>query len=146
MQLVLRRFAQPLRTPQGKWIDGIDPDITRLFDWLEDIVQIHHGINEKFLDLQARQAPMILRFAESFKPCVAHLQIHLPYLVRFEGVSRKIESMVRDPSSNIGEFVRMQTAAPESKSLSLVSYLLKPVQRLMKYPLFFKVSSAFYLA
>jgi hypothetical protein len=55
-------------------------------------------------------------------------------------VTRLIDDMTADSASDFGEFVRMQSSLPECGSLSLSSFLLKPVQRLMKYPLFFRVS------
>lgn len=81
---------------------------------------------------------MVLSSAAAFLPFVVRLEIHQPYLVRFEAVTKMIDDMTADPASDFGEFVRMQSALPECKGLSLGSYLLKPVQRLMKYTLFFK--------
>lgn len=53
----------------------------------------------------------------------------------------KIEEAVRDGESFFGEFLRMQTNTAAMGGMTLSSMLLKPVQRLMKYPLFLKVSA-----
>lgn len=74
-------------------------------------------------------------------PFVPRLETHQPYLIRFEAVTQMIEKLAADPASDFGDFVRRQSALPECRGLSLVSYLLKPVQRLMKYPLFLRVST-----
>lgn len=78
--------------------------------------------------------------AEVVHPFAKRLEVHLPYLVELEGVGKLVERLVRDPKSDFGEFVRMQTEAMEGGGLSLASHLLKAPQRLMKYTLFFKVS------
>lgn len=84
-------------------------------------------------------SPIVLQVAGVFLPFVSRLEIHQPYLIRFDAVNRMIEEMSSDPASDFGEFVRMQSSLPECRGMSLGSYLLKPIQRLMKYPLFFKV-------
>jgi hypothetical protein len=56
-------------------------------------------------------------------------------------VVAKVEQAVRDGESVLGEFLRMQTNTAAMGGMTLSSMLLKPVQRLMKYPLFLKVSA-----
>jgi hypothetical protein len=42
LQVVLRLFVQPLRSENGtQWIPGLEPDVAKLFDWLDDIAQLH---------------------------------------------------------------------------------------------------------
>lgn len=140
MHAVLRLFARPLRTPQGLWIEGIPHEITRLFDWLYDIVHLHTDLCEALVQLREVQSPLVESLAEVVHPFAKRLDVHQPYLVKLEGVTHLIDRLVRDPTSDFGEFVRMQTESPECGSMSLNSHLLKAAQRLMKYPLFFKVS------
>lgn len=66
--------------------------------------------------------------------------MHEWYLHRFKAVVQLVEDNVRDSQSVFGEFVRMQMKEEVLGSMSLGSLLLKPVQRLTKYPLFLKVS------
>lgn len=141
LRSVIRIFALPLRTPLGSWLPGVPIPVSRLLDWLEDIVYLHSQISTALE--QARQdAPdsLVLAFAGVFLPFVARLEVHQPYLVRFEAVTRAIDEMAAEPESDFGEFVRWKSSLPECAGLSLSSFLLKPVQRLMKYPLFFRVS------
>ena len=44
----------------------------------------------------------------------------------------------RKQTSGFSEFLNTQAALPQCRGLSLESYLIKPVQRLTKYPLFWK--------
>lgn len=138
---VLRIFSLPLR-PSGSWIEGVPMGVSRLFDWLDDIIFLHAQISDALESARIPNHP-VLNVAEAILPLAARLDVHLPYLVRLEAVTKGIDEMTADASSDFGEFVRMQSGLPECAALSLGSFLLKPVQRLMKYPLFFKVRSSF---
>ena len=143
MRTVLRLFAIPLKTPQGKWIDGIPARITELFDSLERVAHTHGIISAAQRDLRRRTEIFdIGAFVAMFKSWIGRLDVHELYLLRFEAVVQLVEDNVRDPDSVFGEFVRMQMKEEVLGSMSLGSMLLKPVQRLTKYPLFLKVSSA----
>lgn len=137
---VVRVFSQPLRTPQGRWIAGVPTPIARLLDWLDDIVYLHSQITSVLADLRHAQGHLVLKLADALLDFLPRLEVHQPYLIRFETVTKSIDDMLLRPDSDFGEFVRMQQALPECGHMPLSSFLLKPVQRLMKYPLFFKVS------
>jgi hypothetical protein len=142
MRTVLRLFAIPLKTPQGKWIDGIPHKITELFDSLECVAHAHGIIAAAERDMRRKSETMdTMAFTAMFKSWVNRLEVHEWYLLRFESVVQLVEDNVRDPASVFGEFVRMQMKDEVLGSMSLGSMLLKPVQRLTKYPLFLKVSS-----
>ncbi|OCF76721.1 hypothetical protein I204_02422 [Kwoniella mangroviensis CBS 8886] len=139
MRTVLRLFATPLKTPQGHWIDGIPGKITDLFDSLECIAHAHGVISATERDMRRRSDILdVANFVSTFKSWVSRLEVHEWYLIRFESVVSLVEENVRDPDSVFGEFVRMQMKEEVLGSMSLGSMLLKPVQRLTKYPLFLK--------
>lgn len=139
LRTILRLFVQPLRTKNGKWIPGLPPDVSFLFDWLDDIIRLHSHISTALLDIRSAQYPIVLQVAEALRAFVPCLEFHQPYLVRLEVASQLIAEMAQDRHSDLGEFIRIQTASPECAGMPLSSFLLKPIQRLMKYPLFFKV-------
>ncbi|KAK8846782.1 hypothetical protein IAR55_005870 [Kwoniella newhampshirensis] len=139
MRTVLRLFAIPLKTPQGEWISGIPGKITDLFDSLESITHAHGVISAAERDMRRRSETIdVGAFVSTFKGWVSMLHVHERYLLRFEAVVQLVEDNVRDPDSVFGEFVRMQMKEEVLGSMSLGSMLLKPVQRLTKYPLFLK--------
>jgi len=141
MRTVLRLFAIPLKTPQGKWIQGIPERITELFDLLECIAHAHGIIAASQRDMKRRSEVVDTKaFIAAFKDWVPRLDAHEWYLLRFEAVVQLVEDNVRDKDSVFGEFVRMQMKEEVLGSMSLGSMLLKPVQRLTKYPLFLRVS------
>jgi hypothetical protein len=139
---VLRLFALPLRKPDGTFIAGVPVAFGFLLYWLDEIISLHEEISMMMMELRATSSNrIILNFAEAFQPFVRQLEVHQPYLVRFEAVTKSIDVMTEDSSSNFGEFLRRQSNLPELSGLPLASFLLKPLQRLMKLPLFFKVRS-----
>jgi hypothetical protein len=140
LRVVLRLFVQPLRTTHGTlWIPGLPKNVTRLFDWLDDIVHLHSEIDTEFQTCWTVHFPLIVEIAEIFLPFVRRLEMYQPYLARLETVMQEVESMLRDPRDDFGEFLRIQMASPECRAIPLRNYLMRPIQRLMKYPLFFKV-------
>jgi hypothetical protein len=138
---IQRVFSLPLRTADGRWMPGVPTAAARLFDWLDDILQLHSKLSAS-LDRSraAHPSPVVVQIAPSALKHVDGLVVHQPYLVRFEDVTRTIEAIIRDADATaFGRFLEKQLRIPECSSMSLSSFLLKPVQRLMKYPLFFKV-------
>ncbi|CAD6906892.1 unnamed protein product [Tilletia controversa] len=135
---VQKIFALPLRTPEGRWIKGVPCSAARLFDWLEDIFQLHCKIHTTLQRARQQQSPILVHIADQLLRCMLKLEAHQPYLVRFESVTQSIDEMIRSENSVFGQFIKMQMQIPECNSMSFSSFLLKPVQRLMKYPLFFK--------
>lgn len=138
---VLRLFATPIKTPQGRWIDGIPERVSELFDSLESLAHVHGVLAALQRDLRRKTEIFdVNAFIKIMRTWVPRLQVYEWYLVRFEPVVALVEDHVRDPTSVFGEFVRMQMKDEALGALPLSSMLLKPVQRLMKYPLFLKVS------
>jgi hypothetical protein len=141
MRSVLRLFATPLKTPNGNWIEGIPENVSDLFDALESVAHVHGIIAAAQRDMRRKTEVIDMgAFIAVFKAWMPKLQVYEWYLTKFEPVVAAVEDHVRDEASVFGEFVRMQLKDDALGSMSLGSMLLKPVQRLMKYPLFLKVS------
>ncbi|KAI7938578.1 hypothetical protein MJO28_014157 [Puccinia striiformis f. sp. tritici] len=141
LRQVIEIFAFPLRTPEGAWITGVPAEVAKLLDWLEDIVNLHSQMAfqaKNCCQYQTQALGLVVHISEVFLELTPKLEVYQPYLVRFSQVTNSIEEMVANLDSDFGEFVRMQSSLPECGRMSLTSFLLKPVQRLMKYPLFFK--------
>jgi RhoGEF domain len=143
---VQRLFALPLKSRTGTWINGVPASVARLMDWLEDILRLHSKIATTMQNLwiESSERPpgerIVTCFADAMHKYMTRLEIYQPYLLRFESVITEVEDMVAAPQNEFGQFIRMQMLAPECGNMTFSSFLLKPVQRLMKFPLFFKVS------
>ncbi|TYJ54299.1 hypothetical protein B9479_005058 [Cryptococcus floricola] len=138
MKMVLRLFASPLKTPQGRWIEGIPQKATELFDYLQTIVHVHAALVKSQKDITQDGVIDVTAFISDFKPWLSRLSVHEPFLLEFEEVIRLIDTHAQDAKSVFGEFLRMQTGAEVLGSMTLTSMLLKPIQRLTKYHLFLK--------
>jgi hypothetical protein len=142
LQTVLRLFVQPLRTQhQRQWIAGLAPDIMRLFDWLDDIANLHEQLLGVLDSLQQDQSPVTACFSEAVRQFVPLMELYQPYAIRVDGVSKRIISMALDPTSDFGEFVRIQSALLEHGQKSLEDMLTMPVKRLQDYVDVFEVST-----
>lgn len=138
---VLTVLATALTTEEGSLRTDVPVVFSHLQSWLEEIVKLHLEISSRLSQLRlACVDGIILEFSRHLQPFVNRLDVYQPYLIRFEGITRIMDEMLLDPTSDLGEILRTQSLAPELGGLSLSSFLLKPVQRLMKLPLFFKVS------
>lgn len=142
MKMVVKLFASPMKTPHGKWIDGIPDQICSLFDSLQLIINVHSSLIKSQQSLNGNYVIDTFTFICVFEAWVNQLNSHESYLLGFETAIHLIEKNIKDPLSVFGEFVRMQMKAEALGSMSLPSMLLKPVQRLTKYPLFLKVNKA----
>ncbi|EGG00752.1 uncharacterized protein MELLADRAFT_117982 [Melampsora larici-populina 98AG31] len=145
LRKVLKLFASPLRqVSNGAWISGVPKSVGELFDALSTILELHEEIDLALEGLlQVTPSPPILQVAPTLLPLIPHLRIYERYLVKFESVTKLLEKyLLTTPDQDspfFGEFLRIQSLKlDESDKLSLLSFLLKPVQRLMKYPLFFR--------
>jgi hypothetical protein len=138
---VISLFARPLRRPSDEdtWLPVVTPTLAALFERLEAIVRLHGRIADTLREAQRSQYPIVGCVAQVFLPFVPHLDVHQPYLVNLEKTTREVERLAAS-EGELGSFLRAQQRAPECARLTLGSLLLRPVQRLMKYPLFFKVS------
>ena len=139
LRVVVELFIRPLRLQNSRsWISGVPPDIARLFDWLEDIVNLHSQLFSTLRVARAGQYPLVMRIAEVLRGFVPRLEVHQPYLVRIDEVVAMIKMMTGENGDDFGEFIRIQEERA-CQGWSLETVLLEPVSRLSQYPMRFKV-------
>lgn len=127
MKMVVKLFASPVKTPHGKWIDGLPDQICSLFDSLQLIINVHSSLINSRQSLNDNYVIDTFTFICVFKAWVNQLKSHESYLLGFETAIHLIEKNIKDPLSVFGEFVRMQMKAKALGSMSLPSMLLKPL-------------------
>jgi hypothetical protein len=138
LRSIVSLFARPLRIGDDAWMPIVPYSLSSLFERLEAIVRVHGRIADTLREAQRAQYPIIGCIADVFLPFVPQLDVHRAYLINLEKTTREVERLATS-EGELGTFLRAQQRAPECARLSLSSLLLRPVQRLMKYPLFFKV-------
>ncbi|CAE6435974.1 unnamed protein product [Rhizoctonia solani] len=138
LRTLVHLFLRPLRTQDERhWIAGLSSDVTRLFDWLDDITNLHEQLLDALEAMQRDHEQVIILFSEAIQPFIPLMELYQPYIVRMEETSKKIASMVLDPRSDFGEFVRIQSALPECE-LGLEEMIRMPLGRLREYVPFFQ--------
>ncbi|CAE6540819.1 unnamed protein product, partial [Rhizoctonia solani] len=133
LRVLVHLFIQPLRTQdQRHWIAGLSPEIMRLFDWVDDITNLHEQLLDALETMRQDHEEVIILFSEALQPFIPLMELYQPYIIRVEATSKQVASMVHDPQSNFGEFVRIQSTLPECE-LALEEMIRRPVLRIREY-------------
>jgi RhoGEF domain len=140
LRTFVRLFIRPLRMKDSvTWLAGVPPEVARLFDWLEDIINIHAQISSALRVIVSEQYPIVMRIAGKVRSFVSHLEVHQPYVVRLETTTLLIKRLTAESGSDFGEFIRIQQEQDECHGWSVESFLVEPVNRLVDYPIHFRV-------
>jgi hypothetical protein len=140
LQTFVRLFICPLRVKDSvTWLTGVPPEVARLFDWLEDIINLHAQISSALRAVVSEQYPIVMRVAGRVRSFVSRLEVHQPYVVRLESTTLLIKRLSGESSCDFGEFIRIQQEQDECHGWSVEAFLVEPVNRLVDYPMHFKV-------
>ncbi|GAA5983965.1 hypothetical protein JCM10908_005994 [Rhodotorula pacifica] len=136
MTAILEIYGQTIR---DKAVDGVPRSVTRLFSRLERILDLHVRLTKTLAVAADTQnaGRLVMHFADLFAPYVAEFEVYQAYLLRFEAVTAVLDHESASGMGPFAAFLQENARRPEAAGLSLSSFLLKPIQRLMKYPLFF---------
>ncbi|KAI0029572.1 Dbl homology domain-containing protein, partial [Vararia minispora EC-137] len=143
---IVALFIRPLRIKDTQlWIDGVPVLVARLFDWLEDIVNLHAQLAATLRATLDAQYPVVLHITGALRMFVPRLEMYQPYVVRVEEVLRAVRDMARDQGSDFGEFMRIQEGSKECEGWSLDRLLAEPINRVVEYPNYFRVRCGSFL-
>ncbi|KAI8148290.1 Dbl homology domain-containing protein [Fennellomyces sp. T-0311] len=140
LQLVQQVFIADL---ESTW-HNLPESIRKTFESLHTIVQFHIVVLADLRECQHVQHPLIVGdVVERFRGYIPHIfDVYKEYFVHFELANDLIAKSLSNPETaclkSFGSYVQERCVYQECRSLTLQSFLLKPVQRLMKYPLFLK--------
>jgi hypothetical protein len=140
LQTFVHLFICPLRMKDSvTWLTGVPPEVARLFDWLEDIINLHAQISSALRAIVSEQYPIVMRVAGRLRSFMSRLEVHQPYVVRLESTTILIKRLSGESNSDFGEFIRIQQEQDECHGWSVETFLVEPVNRLVDYPIHFKV-------
>jgi hypothetical protein len=140
LQTFVHLFICPLRMKDSvTWLTGVPPEVARLFDWLEDIINLHTQISSALRAIVSEQYPIVMRVAGRVRSFVPRLEVHQPYVVRLESTTLLIKRLSGESNSDFGEFIRIQQEQDECHGWSVEAFMVEPVNRLVDYPIHFKV-------
>ncbi|KAL5514024.1 hypothetical protein ACEPAG_2785 [Sanghuangporus baumii] len=137
LRTALKTFAYPLLGKNRVWVSGLPNNVSRLLDWLEDIFQLHAQISSALQHARSSQYPIVLRIAETLRVFVPRLEVYQPYIVRLDEVIEEIEEILRDSTSELGEFLRLQSSGEDCAGMSFSAFLWLPLTRLGRYLKYF---------
>jgi len=145
LRTVLRLFIRPLRAQDtSTWISGVPGSIARLFDWFEDVMNLHVEINTELRSVQSDHQAVVERFAGMLRKFVPRFEVYQPYIIRVEEVLGQLRGENGDKMdgnwANFREFVSIQEHEEDCEGWSLQGLLLEPIHRLAKCTEMFQVS------
>ena len=137
LRTVLRLFIRPLRAQDtSTWISGVPLSLARLFDWFEDVMNLHVEINTELGHARSDPQAVVERFAGLLSKFVSRLEVYQPYIMRLEGVLGQLREDGDDDAdgnwANLREFVSIQEHEEACEGWSLPELLLEPIQHSSK--------------
>eukprot|EP01091_Cochliopodium_minus_P013277 TRINITY_DN4238_c0_g2_i1.p1 TRINITY_DN4238_c0_g2~~TRINITY_DN4238_c0_g2_i1.p1 ORF type:complete len:1088 (+),score=361.01 TRINITY_DN4238_c0_g2_i1:73-3336(+) len=130
LQLLLELYVQPIRSNTKGWIKN---DINQLFSNLTVIAGVNKVLKED-LKKENLLPPEKQNIGAIFLKLADYLKMYTQYCGEQTVVVKSITDQRRDKSFN--EFLEdVKFNNPKSKGLDINQFLIKPVQRICKYPL-----------
>ena len=141
---VIRSYFLPLRTRDSRaWLPGIPPDMARLFDWLEDIVNLHAAISRALAPLIVvwKEGMVVERVAGTLRGFVPQFEIYMPYLVKLESAKASLRWYIEKDEGEFGQYLRMKAGeVPGTARGGALEWLVgEPSSTLHKYVELFQV-------
>ncbi|KAI8852531.1 hypothetical protein BC829DRAFT_384614 [Chytridium lagenaria] len=138
---VIREIAETEKTyvflqPLGKFGIVKPIQLSEIFSNVETISVLHEGIARKLSDLKDDAGSLVKSVVKIFEENVDHFSVYNEYCAN-QNVSRR--SLLRLKGDNVFQkFVAQCEANPKLHKLALADYLVKPMHRITRYPIFFK--------
>ncbi|OBZ73148.1 hypothetical protein A0H81_06917 [Grifola frondosa] len=142
LRSIVKLFILPLRSRDSKtWLPGVPTEVSKLFDWLEDIVNLHGSIARSLKTVAGiwRTGAIVERLAETLRAFIPRLEVYQPYIVRLDEVKDTIVDYLSDDNGEFGEYLRMKERDVQNDGSRLEHLLEEPVVRLSKYTDIFQV-------
>ena len=139
LNLLIENCYKPLlSTPSATEDEHSSPILTKseresLFSNLVDIhrfsVEFHTALQKQFdkYTNQMKFSPVMIEYANQFK-------VYYPFTANYDHSAKTLETL-KEKNKDFGEFLYGLEYTPALRDMDLSSFMIKPVQRLTKYPL-----------
>ncbi|KAI9291013.1 Dbl homology domain-containing protein [Neoconidiobolus thromboides FSU 785] len=114
-----------------------DEAYNHLFLNLNSIIKLHQNLFKELKQRKDQQQPIIKEVCDIFIKWTNELKIYSNYLANQTQANETYIKLVQS-NKKFNLFIQQQSSLPQSKGQNLKSYLLKPFQRISKYPLLIK--------
>ncbi|ORX44302.1 hypothetical protein BCR36DRAFT_127473 [Piromyces finnis] len=128
LKIVMDIYIEPMKTQKVLRQKDIDVIFS---DW-ENILLVHTEITKRLEDRQ-KQGYIINEIGDIWIQMSDYLKVYTMYCSNHPFALVKLQSLCRN--KNFTKFLESRLQLPESRNLNLANFLLKPVQRICKYPL-----------
>eukprot|EP01088_Endostelium_zonatum_P009474 TRINITY_DN22706_c0_g1_i1.p1 TRINITY_DN22706_c0_g1~~TRINITY_DN22706_c0_g1_i1.p1 ORF type:complete len:818 (-),score=155.06 TRINITY_DN22706_c0_g1_i1:117-2570(-) len=127
----INNFLMPCR--EGNIINS--SELYDLFGNIEDILAVSEKllVSFEFINLKSTN-PEDQRVGKIFLEDMSHLELYSVYCINQEHSNDRFTKL-KEHNAEFRNLLQTVHAMPETRSLDLSAYLIKPFQRIMKYPL-----------
>eukprot|EP00019_Armaparvus_languidus_P006647 CAMPEP_0168590418 /NCGR_PEP_ID=MMETSP0420-20121227/6557_1 /TAXON_ID=498008 /ORGANISM="Pessonella sp." /LENGTH=655 /DNA_ID=CAMNT_0008626075 /DNA_START=243 /DNA_END=2210 /DNA_ORIENTATION=- len=127
LRWIVEQYVEPIESKEL-----IPPeDQSHLFSNVRSLVQLHQEILKM---LESSQSDTSVSIGQTFVRIGSYLKVYTTYVIDQEGTRDFVHKKFSE-YPEFKEFCDRVKSLPQSRSLDLESYLIKPVQRVCKYPL-----------
>jgi len=134
LEIILNLFLIPIRTNQIVK----EEDIKSLFSNIELIYTVNHEVSANFQnELERVQDMQLINMGLLFIKTVEFLKVYSIYSTNYANAIATYERLKKE-NKDFVLFLQEAEAKPDVKGINLMGYLIKPVQKICKYPLLFK--------
>ncbi|KAI9260170.1 hypothetical protein BY458DRAFT_516784 [Sporodiniella umbellata] len=116
---------------------GLLFSIEKLFKSIRDIINFHFLLLVSLRRQQFCTHPVVTSVTDIYIENLEGFKVYFAYFREFEKANTLLQRSIRR-KDDLGCYILRRSSWPECKNLPFSAYLLKPIQRMMKYPLFFK--------
>ncbi|KAL0140163.1 hypothetical protein V8B55DRAFT_1504756 [Mucor lusitanicus] len=117
--------------------DGLSSAVRNLFENIFQIIRLHMQLLRELRAKQLSQYPVVSSITDICRSYISRFDIYSAYFSNFEKANNIIAESIR-VQDEFGSFISRRSLWKECRNLPLTAYLLTPIQRVMKYPLFFR--------
>src|SRR5581483_1810194 len=139
LRLIEENFINPIKKVEEKYRQKhkrhiVPENLNKVFNSISYFLFIHEVISNCLNERQEAQSPLVRSVSDILLAYVWVFRAYAPYLIHYEDALRELDECIRK-KDKLGRIVRKQQKSPSCRNMPLTTYLLKPFQRLLKYPL-----------
>ncbi|CAG8610172.1 14336_t:CDS:2 [Acaulospora colombiana] len=135
LRLIEEFFIHPIKKAEEKSHRTVVPEhLNKVFNSISYFLFIHEVISNCLRERQEDQSPLVRSISDILLAYVWVFRAYAPYLIHYEEALRELEECIRK-KDKLGRIVKKQQKLATFRNMPLSTYLLKPFQRLLKYPL-----------
>jgi len=139
LRLIEEHFINPIKKVEEKYRQKhkrhiVPENLNKVFNSISYFLFIHEVISNCLNERQEAQSPLVRSVSDILLAYVWVFRAYAPYLIHYEDALRELDECIRK-KDKLGRLVKKQQKQPSCRNMPLTTYLLKPFQRLLKYPL-----------